>query len=470
MRHSLRTTLRMRLTLLYVALLFAVLVLYGFWISGSFLHNLMRQLDLSLDRDIGAVTRLIVIGPDGNIRVDDGGRSDYLLEIWSKDGALLYRSPRLKGDTLGSAPSADDVRPRLNGASHSPREGSNNKSIRLVDGTRVRVTTRQYQAGNRLLLVRLGVSENALWHDYGEMTGLLVLGLPAALFIAGFTGYFVARRALRPVSSMAHRAEMINAERLSERLVIENPDDELGHLGNAFNETLARLERSFEQLRRFTADASHELRTPLTAMRSVGEVALQESGDASYYREIIGSMLEETNRLTHLVEDLLNLSRADAGHILLHPTQFPLFELARESAALLEILAEEKNQTVTVEGDQSLMVSGDRLILRQALVALIDNAVKYSPRQGKIRICIGTAQNDAAIEVRDSGPGIPPEHRDKIFERFYRVDKARTREEGGTGLGLSIADWAVRAHGGRIELECDPGSGCTFCVRLPKTI
>jgi len=267
---------------------------------------------------------------------------------------------------------------------------------------------------------------------------------------------------------MARRAEQITAERLSERLNIENSGDELGHLGRVINETLARLERSFEQLRRFTADASHELRTPLTAIRSVGEVALQRSGDVNYYRDIVGSMLEEVNRLTRLVDSLLTMSRADAGRIPLQRAEVTVLDLAKESAGLLEVLAEEKNQKLTVEGDPMVSVRGDRVILRQALVNLIDNAVKYSPLRGNIFVRVGSNDGDAVVEVQDSGPGIRAEHRSKVFERFYRVDKARSREDGGTGLGLSIAEWAVGAHGGRIELDCGTEPGCIFRIRLPR--
>jgi len=267
---------------------------------------------------------------------------------------------------------------------------------------------------------------------------------------------------------MTRRAEHITAERLNERLPVENSEDELGHLATVFNKTLARLEQSFEQLRRFTADASHELRTPLTAIRSVGEVGLQKDGSAAQYRDIIGSMLEEANHLTRLVDSLLTISRADAGHIQLNRVQTGLMDLAQESAALLEVLAEEKGQQISVQGDQSVAVYADRVILRQALVNLIDNAVKYSPPAGKISVYVKRLDSkEAMVEVEDSGPGIAPEHQSKIFDRFYRSDKARSREAGGAGLGLSIAKWAVESHGGLIELQCGDSSGCTFRVRLP---
>jgi heavy metal sensor kinase len=457
MKGSFRTTLRMRLTLLYVLLLCIVLLLYAGSISIFLWQSLLRELDLSLDRDLETVENLIALTPEGHIAVNTGDQEGVLLlEIWSESGALLYQSDELKGKLLGAPVTKNDP-------SHPA-----NQSVQLANRMKVRVITRPHRLGSRSVAVRLGVSENALRDEFGRMVGALALGLPIALVLVGVTGYFVALRALRPLDSMARRAKQINAEHLNERLVIEKLDDELGHLGAAFNETLARLEHSFAQLKQFTADASHELRTPLTAIRSVGEVALQNGGDTRYHHDVIGSMLEEVSRLTHLVDSLLILSRADSGHLPLERSEVRLLDVATESAVLLEVLAEEKKQSLEIEGDQSLIVVGDRLILRQALVAIIHNAVKYSPTQGRIHVRVGTSNGDAIVEIHDNGPGIAPEHRSKVFERFYRVDKARTRDDGGAGLGLSIAEWAVGAHGGKIELECDPEPGCTFRIRLPR--
>jgi len=453
----LRTTLRTRLTFLYVSLLCVVLVLYAVTTSVFLWQGLLRELDLSLDRDLETVENLIAVTPEGRIQVNTGDQEDVLLlEVWSADGNLLYQSANLKGQTLGPPAKKDDP-------SHPA-----NYSITLADRTRIRVMTRPHKLGNETVKVRLGVSENALRAEFGRMVGALALGLPIALLLVGVTGYFVALGALRPLDSMARRAKQISAEHLDERLVVENPDDELGHLGTAFNETLARLEHSFAQLKQFTADASHELRTPLTAMRSVGEVALQNGGDTRYHHDVIGSMLEEVNRLTHLVDSLLILARADSGHLPLQRREIGLLELATESALLLEVLAEEKQQAVDVEGDRSLSVFGDRMILRQAVVAIIHNAVKYSPVHGRIQVKVASQNGYALVEVQDSGPGIPAEHRARVFERFYRVDRARTRDEGGSGLGLSIADWGVRAHGGEIELECGEEAGSVFRIKLPR--
>ncbi len=300
------------------------------------------------------------------------------------------------------------------------------------------------------------------------MLAALLLSLPLALGGAGFAGYGLARRALAPLEHMARRAGQITPERLHERLPVENPDDELGHLARVFNSTLARLEQSFGQLRRFTSDASHELRTPLTAIRSVGEVGLRKDGSREECRDIIGSMLEETNRLTRLVDSLLTISRADAGQIQLQYTAISVLDLAQESAGLIEVLVEEKAQQLQIHGHRQAVVEGDRLLLRQALVNILHNAVKYSPVGGIISVRVSCSNpHTVNVEIADDGPGIPSGQRTKVFDRFYRVDSARSREAGGAGLGLSIAKWAVEAHGGEITLHSPNGVGCTFCIQLP---
>jgi heavy metal sensor kinase len=266
---------------------------------------------------------------------------------------------------------------------------------------------------------------------------------------------------------MARRAKEITPQRLHDRLPNDDTDDELGQLARVFNETLARLEQAFEQLRRFTSDASHELRTPLAAIRSVGEVGLQKDGTRSEYRDIIGSMLEEVNRLTSLVDSLLTISRADAGSLQLELVQVPVMQLAREAAALFEVLVEEKALTLVLTGDESATVRGDRLFLRQALMNVLHNAVKYSPVGGEIRIRVQRIADEVAVEIEDHGPGVPPEDRTRVFDRFYRVDRARWRESGGAGLGLAITKWVVEAHRGEISLEGGAPHGCLFRLKLP---
>jgi heavy metal sensor kinase len=300
--------------------------------------------------------------------------------------------------------------------------------------------------------------------------GLVFLaGLPAIAALALVGGRLLAGRLLAPVVAMADAARRITSERLDERLPAGNPDDEFGRLAAAFNDTLARLGRSFEQLRRFTADASHELRTPLAAIRSAGEVALRRGAEAPALRQALGSVLEEVDRLARLVENLLFLTRADAGA--LRPTAAPvdLAKLAHVTADLVRILAEEKQQTLEVRAHGEARAFADPDLVRQALLILLDNAIRYTPERGTVTVRVGPRPGDrCCVEVCDTGPGIPEPARARLFERFHRVDEARSRDTGGSGLGLAIARSAVEATGGRLEHEPRPKGGSVFRMELPS--
>jgi heavy metal sensor kinase len=267
---------------------------------------------------------------------------------------------------------------------------------------------------------------------------------------------------------MADRARTITAERLGERLAVENPNDEIGRLAAVFNEMFGRLEAAFDQMRRFTADASHELRTPLTAIRTVGEVALRDARDNPEYREVIGSMLEETDHVTRLVEALLMLSRADAGQIPIAREAVDLAELSHRVTAQLEVLAEEKQQSLSIDVQEPVRAHVDPLVLRLALVNLVDNAIHHSPPGARITVRIWASPAEAMIDVEDNGPGIAARHLDRLFERFYRVDAARTRQGGGVGLGLAITRWAVEVQDGHVEVISEEGAGSVFRIRLPR--
>jgi heavy metal sensor kinase len=321
--------------------------------------------------------------------------------------------------------------------------------------------------GGRRLIVRVAQSEDRVRSEVATLLWIMGLGLPIAVAIAAFGGYRLARRALSPVDAMAERAQAISADRLSERLPIRNPNDEIGRLARVINELLGRLELSFLQMQRFTADASHELRTPLTAIRAVGEVALRNAKDETGLRETVGSMLEEATRLTRLIDAMLMLSRADSGRIPVSRRDSSLHDLVTEVAAQLSVLAEDKNQSIVVAADPAAVSANvDPVILRLALVNLVDNAIRYSPAGGRIDLAVSNGGREARIDVRDQGPGVSPIHQQRIFERFYRVDEARSRQDGGAGLGLAIARWAVEVHDGRLEIISEPGAGSVFRIRL----
>src|SRR6266849_3765623 len=454
---------RSRLTLWYVLVLASLLALYAAVASLFLFLSLREDFDQNLLQDVETVEGMLTKEPNGGVSLHSSHpgaaepRIGRFIEVWSPQGSLLYRSAALQDQTLGGPPGPDE-------GLHDPSPST----TRLPNGTRVRLASSVYHVEDQRVVLRVAYSEEGLWRELGEFVEVLLLGFPIAVLLAGLGGYALARKALAPIDSMATQAKTISAERLGDRLSIENSQDELGKLGMVFNDMLGRLQAAFEQLRRFTSDASHELRTPLTAIRSVGEVALQEQRSPAEYRDVVGSMLEEVDRLTRLAESLLALSRADAGHVQLQRMDISLLALTREASSMVELLAEEKGQRVAIDGDAGLIVSVDRLVLRQGIVNLLDNAIKYSPRNTRILVRVGFgAAGQASLEITDEGPGIPSEHQPYVFDRFYRVDQARTREWGGTGLGLAITRWAVEAHGGKIDLTSKNGAGTTFHVSLP---
>jgi len=316
--------------------------------------------------------------------------------------------------------------------------------------------------------VAAAIEESPLRDTLWTLAVILATGIPFAIALAIGGGYFLAGHVLSPVAAMAGRAREITAESLAKRLPVDNAQDEFGQLATVFNDTLSRLEDAFERLRRFTADASHELRTPLTAMRSVGEVALRNPLEAAAYRDVIGSMLEEVDRLTRLVESLLILTRADSGKFQLAPERLDLGALAGHVIDQLRILADEKQQRLSLEAAMHVHAMGDAALIHHALMNLIHNAIKYTPNCGAVTVEVSAmGSGQAVIEVRDTGPGVPAVHRERIFDRFYRVDASRSREEGGVGLGLAIARWAIEANSGRIDLVSDGRNGSSFRVLLP---
>ena len=422
-------TVRSRLTLWHAGALTLVICVFAVGVFVFVRASLHRSLDQRIREDLATIEKVyreetgdlgeLALRTGMHFEVTEGPTVVYRTAGWPPTGAAAFRQGTL-------ADSAHRV-------------------VAARDETPVRQT---------------------LW----ALAVIMATAIPCAVALAIIGGYLLAGRVLAPVGAMAATARRITAESLDARLPVSNSADEFGRLASVFNETLARLDAAFEQLRRFTADASHELRTPLTAIRSVGEVALQRPLSTEGYREVIGSMLEEVDRLTRLVENLLLLTRAEAGRIPLARATVDLRELVAGVSDGLRVLAEEKNQELTVELPGPVAVECDATVLRQGITNLLHNAIKFTPPKGIIRVAArSTVGGDAVIEVEDSGPGIPAADHQRVFERFYRVDQARSRDTGGTGLGLAIARWAVEASGGRIELESVAGRGTLFRVALPRS-
>ena len=453
-------SVRVRLTLWYLAAMVVVLGVYAAAIFAFVSRNASAELDQQLRRDFTWAYAGLYQDDFGVYMLSEPERIDPNFplpwtQVWRGDRSrLLIRNPEA---TVRPVPE-----------SRSLPEGISSVS---ANGDRIRILTQRGTltgpgAVVTRVFIQVGRFEQPMREQLRDLVVLMVLGLPVAVAVAGIGGYALARRALAPIERMTEHARTITAERLNDRLPVDNPEDEMGRLAAVFNETLARLQQSFEQMRRFTADVSHQLRTPLTAIRSVGEVGLRAGRrDEAGYRAIIGSMLEETDRLAVLVDRLLTLSRSETQQSTLAPDSVDLAELADDVAAHLGVLAEEKGQSLSVEAAGAPTALADRLVLRQALINLVDNAIKFTPPGGRIGIRVSSLDGTALLEVSDTGPGIAAESRGRIFDRFYRGD---TDANNGTGLGLSIAKGAVEANGGALTLAHSGPDGSTFRITLPR--
>src|SRR5688500_6324813 len=455
-------SVRMRLTLWYVAAMAVVLGVYVFAVYGFVNQRLSDALDEQLRQDVYWVPASLFQTPDGSLMLNEPEQLDPeaalpWVQVWSADGSeLRFRNTEAARRPIPESQSIPTV-----GIVTIPTD---TVPMRVLT-QRHSFVAREGAISDERVVIQVGRSEEPMRAQSRELLLILLLGLPLALVVAGVGGYTVARRALAPIERLTSHAQTITAERLNERLPVDNPEDEMGRLAAVFNETLGRLEESFEQMRRFTADVSHELRTPLTSIRSVVGVELRGHRDDAAYRGIIGSMLEEADRLATLVDRLLTLSRAETRQAPVSAEPVDLAELAENVVAHLGVLAEEKGQSLVVEQGGGADAIGDRLAIRQALINLLDNAIKFTPAGGDIRIRLSETPEGATIDVIDSGPGVAPDHRARIFDRFYRAD---WMEAAGTGLGLSIARGEVETAGGHLTLAHTGPTGSTFRITLPR--
>ena len=295
-----------------------------------------------------------------------------------------------------------------------------------------------------------------------------VAGVPLILLFASLGGYFLARKSLSPMALMNQQTKRITAENLSAQLDVANPRDEVGRLAMTINALLARLDAAFQEQKRFIADASHELRTPLAVLRGETEVALDKDRATDEYKESLALIKEEAERLSRIVENLFMLARQPVDAASLTKETVRLNELVSDCARAATVLATQKGLLLKIVGHlPAITLNGDDEMLKRMLLNLLDNAVKYTPASGEISIALASENGNAEIIVSDTGIGIPAADQLRVFDRFYRVDKARSRAQGGAGLGLSIARWIVEGHGGKISVESTPGQGSAFTVELP---
>jgi heavy metal sensor kinase len=299
----------------------------------------------------------------------------------------------------------------------------------------------------------------------------LLMFAPLLLLVAAGGGYWLSRRALSPVDALVRTARDIGGTNLNSRLQKLETGDELQRLSDTLNEMLGRIETAFLRITEFTADASHELRTPVSLIRTEAELALRRSRGEAEYKEALRHILLESERTTALIEQLLSLARADSGRETLHMQPVDLRQTLRSVVDGWQQVATLRSLQFSASiATNDSVVMGDEAALRRVADILLDNAFKYTPSPGSVKLTLEQKGENAIIAVQDSGAGIAEEDQPKIFERFYRVDKARSREQGGAGLGLAIAQWIVTKHHGSIAVESRPGQGATFRVELPMIV
>lgn len=460
-----KRSVRLRLALGYGLIAGLVFAVAGGLVYEVVEHRLRAELDRQLRIDYDLLEPVLEgLDDDGKARFrgghgDDGyGRLASWFEIWDSDGQMLARHWPVPEERI------DFVLP----APHSP-DTLLFHSIEIEPGLHARLMERPTRRGGTRVVARVFRDETPMRRTLREVATVQLAALPLALFLSVIGGYFLAGRSLAPVGAMAAQAHRLTAESLGERLPVANPHDELGQLAAVFNDTLARLENSFAELKRFTADASHELRTPLTAQRAVGEAVLRDPArghDIAELRECVADMLEEAERLAQLTDALLLLARTERDDAAMPRERFDPDALLAECAASANVLAEAKDQQLIWKGRGETDVFGDAGTLRHAVLNLLHNAVRHSPEGSRIELRCAAKGEELVIEVEDDGPGIAAQHRGQIFERFYRVDRARSRADGGAGLGLAIARRLVERQGGRLELVEKDTHGCLFRITL----
>lgn len=457
--HSRPWTLRGQVTAWSTAVLLAALVLYSAAIYVSLRQVLWHEFDDRLHNDIETLEGLLqpfwtadgLQVPNGQYPLDD---DDYRwLQVWSQDGRLLFASNVASADPIAALAQPPEDRAL---------------SLELEDGRAVRVKEESGHIAGYPVIVRVVASERRLRQEVAEVLWLMGLSVPVVVMLTAFGGYHLVKRTLRPVDALVAGANAISAKHLDVRLPVVNPRDEVGQIAQAFNATLAKLEASFDQMRRFTANASHELRTPLTALRTTGQAALTGEQGLDEIREAVADMLEDAEQLSRLLDAMMLLAQADAGTIPLERRLVDLDALVADVAKDCEILAVDKGQQLSLTARVG-SASVDPTVLRIAVANVLHNAIRYSPPSTEVRVRTFGTDASWIIEVEDQGPGIAKAHHPHLFERFYRVDPGRSRALGGVGLGLAMARWSVEAHGGHIQVHSDGGAGSRFSLILPRT-
>ena len=481
------SSVRVRLTIWYTAVLTLVLLIFAVATYLIVEKDAIRRTDSAAAEQAGSFLKTVQaeveddLGPEKLLQgiraaIREHQFRETIFLVLQQNGQILASSPNQGPRDHLPEMSAEALQDAANKVSTDANAGAREfQTVRF--GRRVfRSYVQRFTADekNCTLIVLQSLHSQ---HEFLEtLTTTFGLMIPIAILLASIGGYFLARRALSPVAAMGVQAALISAENLHERLPIQNPKDELGKLAERFNDLLNRLDQSFDQQKRFVADASHELRTPVAILCGETEVTLsQPLRTPDEYRESLAILGAEARRLKHIVEDLFTLARADAGQHPLLLSDFYLDELAAECVRNMRTLAAAKQISLRVEASTEMPIHADESLLRRMLVNLIDNAIKYTAPGGEVNIRCDQSSSSYQVTVRDNGSGIPHDLHARIFERFFRVDKAHSRSENhasdgsGAGLGLSISSWIATSHGGTLNLTNSTPDGSTFTISLPKS-
>lgn len=462
-------SVRARLTLWYVSALALILVVFGIAVYVMLSRALHRRVDEALRSTIEiSITSLTHDEQEG--QSSQSAAQSTAAELSHPQQALMIFDNN--GQLLAEHPYEEDLNIRLPDLAAIPadevylytafEEGDPNDHHRLA------VRRVQIPPANKPYIILASQPLKAVEDELESLREILYFATPAVLLVAGIGGWFLARQGLAPVAAMARKARQIGSGSLDQQLPVANPRDELGQLATTFNELLARLDSAFDEQRRFMADASHELRTPLSVMSAAAGVTLKKPHrDEDEYRDAIQMMAEQTKRLSRIVKDMFILSRADAGSYPLQKRALYLDDMLEEIARAGVVLAAEKNVSLELKNLEEASFHGDEDLLRQMVLNLVDNAVKFTPSGGRVKLKLSKQLNEYSLSITDTGPGIPLEVREHIFERFYSADKSRSRVHESGGLGLAIAKWIANAHNGDLELASSDSNGTTFIVRLP---
>ncbi len=461
----------------YLAILSAVLLLFGtaifFYLSGSLLTTIDRALAFQLEKiEVGMAVGAGVDISDHPLMQNSEAQEDLLplaphvYQIINEQGKIT------DGEMLSSK---GDLPVDANELMKLEVGKTIFKSVRLSSGESLRVATRRVKDydGEGTYFIRLGQSLAAVESARRRVLIVLGIAIPLALLLGSFGGLLLANQALSPVDRITCAAEQIAKGDLTERVPMpanaSTKLDEIGRLAATFNHMISRLQAAFERQKQFTSDASHELRTPLAVMRGDMEIALRRERSPEEYQRVLGSNLEEIVRLTRLIEDLLMLARADSGRVELRCEPVDLNKLCQQMADYITPLAQQRDQTLSYDSPNAeITVNADLQRIKQMLLNLLDNAIKYTPPGGSVTLGLKTENNQAVVTVADTGRGIPAEDLPHIFERFFRRSaKTSDRTAAGFGLGLSIVKWIVDSHDGQIEINSQQGAGTTFIVKLP---